>query len=177
MIADYVTRLAVIGASSVRRPRAHVLSEVRMPLRIWPTDIDLYGHMNNGRYLTLMDFGRYEHSMRTGLIRQLLRRRWLPVIAASNVEFLRELRVFQKVELTTQVVAWDAKWFFVEHRLEREGRVHARAAVKAVVKGKGRTVTPAEMLGAMGVTDLTPPRDPAALAREFGLDLSRDAGR
>jgi len=30
----------------------------RVHARVWPTDLDLSLHVNNGRYLTLMDLGR-----------------------------------------------------------------------------------------------------------------------
>ena len=35
--------------------------------RVWPTDLDVSLHMNNGRYLTLMDLGRLDLMLRTGV--------------------------------------------------------------------------------------------------------------
>ena len=29
-------------------------------MRVWPNDLDTNAHMNNGRYLTLMDLGRFD---------------------------------------------------------------------------------------------------------------------
>jgi len=45
------------------------LNSSRLPLRVWPNDLDLFGHMNNGRYLTLMDLGRLQIVMKSGLLR------------------------------------------------------------------------------------------------------------
>src|SRR6185503_3961101 len=34
--------------------------ESNLSLRVWPNDLDLNIHVNNGRYLTLMDLGRMD---------------------------------------------------------------------------------------------------------------------
>ena len=33
----------------------------------WTTDIDYFGHMNNGKYFKEMDFGRFDFYFRSGL--------------------------------------------------------------------------------------------------------------
>ena len=38
-----------------------------LTFRVWPGDLDLNVHMNNGRYLTVMDLGRLDLMARTGL--------------------------------------------------------------------------------------------------------------
>src|SRR5687768_16441057 len=41
-----------------RRMRMHDTSVLRF--HVWPGDLDFFGHMNNGRFLTLMDSGRFD---------------------------------------------------------------------------------------------------------------------
>lgn len=43
--------------------------------RVWPHDLDPSIHMNNGRYLALMDLGRLDLLIRSGLWRALLKNR------------------------------------------------------------------------------------------------------
>ena len=43
-----------------RRSRVSVMGPVRTPFRVWPTDLDLLRHVNNGVYLTIMDIGRLD---------------------------------------------------------------------------------------------------------------------
>lgn len=150
MIATYLARLGLSAAHAFRGPKLGPLDEVRLPITIWPQDIDVYGHMNNGRYLTLMDMGRWNHSLRTGLFRLFMRNGWMPVLGAAAVEFRRELKAFQRCELTTRYLGWDAKWIYIEHRLERGDAVHARALVRAVVKKGRQTISCDELLAAMG---------------------------
>ena len=43
------------------------------PFRVWPHDLDTSLHMNNGRYWTLMDLGRADLMIRSGLWPSILR--------------------------------------------------------------------------------------------------------
>lgn len=137
-----------------------------MELTIWPQDIDVYGHLNNGRYLTLMDLGRWMYSVRTGTLRTMISRKWLPLIGAAAIEFRRELKAFQRCELITRVLGWDTKWVYIEHRIERAGEVHARAIVRAVFKQGRQTIAFDELLAAIGRQESSP-RSTEDLAREI----------
>ena len=70
--------------------------------RVWPTDLDTSAHMNNGRYLTLMDLGRLDVMVRSGLWRPILRHKWTPIATAVMIRFRRELRLWQRI-------AWKAE--------------------------------------------------------------------
>jgi acyl-CoA thioesterase FadM len=157
MLLSYLARISLTAARSSLAPRAGMLDGLRLPLRVWPTDLDTYGHVNNGVYLTLMDHGRLQHWVRTGLFGQSLKRRWIPVLGASTVRYHRELRLFQRFELVTALTHWDDKWFFFEQRFERAGHVHAVGQVMGVVKHGRTTIPPAEMLATVGFTGAPPP--------------------
>lgn len=150
MLGSYLARLSSVALRTAVRQRAPVLDEIRIPLRIWPTDVDTYLHVNNGRYLTLMDCGRLAHGIQTGLLVQMVRRKWTPVVGAATVSYFKELRSFDAVDLTTRLAAWDEKWFFIEHRFERAGTLYALGLVKGVAKHRGKTVPPAELVKACG---------------------------
>jgi acyl-CoA thioesterase FadM len=62
----------LIGAR--RRSPLGPLDESVMTLRVLPTDVDANLHMNNGRYLSIMDLGRFDLTVRNGLLRATLRR-------------------------------------------------------------------------------------------------------
>lgn len=150
MIASYVARLGSVWLRALGKGPAGVLEEIRFPLRIWLSDIDVNLHVNNGRYLTLMDNGRFVFMVRTGMLSMAAKRGWAPVVGAATVYFLRELRALERVELTTRLAGYDSKWMYFEHRLEKDGVAHAVAVAKIIVKHKGRTVPPAEVLAALG---------------------------
>ena len=176
MLLGYVARSSATVVESLMGPRAHMLEEVRVGLRIWPTDVDTYLHVNNGRYLTLLDMGRIAHGLRTRWLRECVRRRWKPLVGAASVQFLRELLPLQRCEVTARLAAWDGKWLFLEQRMVRGEVMHARALVRLVVKAGRDTVPPAEVLAAAGFTGHSP-LSPNALPDLMDPDTSRGPGQ
>lgn len=156
MLASYLTRMGVTIAGAGTRGALDPLQESRIPMRVWATDIDPYLHLNNGRYLTLMDMGRLDLGVRTGLAKVSLQRGWMPVAGAATIKFRRELRAFARFELTSRIAHWDDRWLYFEHRMLRDGSVHTWGAVKVAVRHWGRPVPPAEYLAAVGVQSATP---------------------
>ncbi len=107
----------------------------RLSFRVWPTDLDLSLHMNNGRYLTIMDLGRLDFMVRTGLWKVLIKRRWTPIASGIAIRFRRELRVFDKFDLETRLLAWTDVTVVMEQVLRfstgpRSGQVASRAMFK-----------------------------------------------
>ena len=59
-------------------------------LRVWPNDIDMNIHLNNGRFLSLMDLGRTRLSIRTGLFSMAKKKGWgLGVVGGINIIYLK----------------------------------------------------------------------------------------
>lgn len=138
------------------RSRLHVLDDSVRPFIVWPNDLDLNLHMNNGRYLTVMDLGRFDLTFRTALGGLLFKRRWRPVVGAARITYRRSLDPFQRYELHTRLHAWDAKWVYLEQRFLRNGQLHAEAMVKAIFLGPGGTVPTAEVGEALGLPAESP---------------------
>ena len=78
----------------------------RIFIRVWPNDLDLNIHMNNGRYLTLMDMGRMDIMLHTGAMQLWLLRGWQPLVAVSMCRHFKPLSCFQRFELRTTFIGW-----------------------------------------------------------------------
>ena len=126
--------LRVVLRAWIGRPRS-LHEPSRVFVRVWPNDLDLNVHMNNGRYLTLMDLGRLDMMLRTGAMRLWLGRGWQPLVAVSMCRHFKALKCFQRFELRTTVLGWDEKWVYFEQRFLRGGELYALAAVKALMAG------------------------------------------
>jgi acyl-CoA thioesterase FadM len=133
-------RIAPLGESVVR-------------LRVWINDLDTNLHMNNGRYLTIMDLGRLDFIVRTGLGGIMVKRRWRPMVGSAVIRFRRGLAPFERYELKTRVVWWDDKWFWIEQRFERDGTLVAIGAVKGLFRQPTGNVSTPEVLALLGVQD------------------------
>lgn len=113
-----------------------------LTFRVWPFDLDINGHMNNARYLALMDLGRLDLILKSGMFKKTLDNKWIPVLGASTIRYRIPLFPFQKVKMTTEVKYWDEGWFYMEQRFiiqggKKDGAVAAIALVKGGFFDKG----------------------------------------
>jgi acyl-CoA thioesterase FadM len=166
-------RLLSVIVSAFWRPRLDPVSEAsRLSFRVLPTDLDTSLHMNNGRYWTLMDLGRTDLMIRSGLWRAVLRNGWIPVVSAGTIRFRRELRPFQAFRLETRIVTWARTWIVMEHRMvsrSEGGRdiVNATALVRAgLYDRKAKHFIPVHQLFAVIGTSAVAP-DPAPEVAAF----------
>ena len=160
----YSAQLAWTVLRALTTPKIGVLEPSRLSMRVWPTDLDTNLHMNNGRYLTLMDYGRIDMVARNGLGRAVMKNRWSPVLASAFIRFRRPLRPFQRYTLVTRIVCWDERWVVMEQRFESGDKVLAQAFVRGTFLEKGKTVPTTTLLEALGVTMPSPPM-PEVVAR------------
>jgi len=161
---NLIFRMIWLLMTAKRRGRMGATDEGRVRLRCWPNDLDINMHMNNGRFLTIMDLGRLDLIMRTGLWPVMRARKWYPVVGTAKISFRRSINVFETFELTTQVIGWDEKWLYIEHRMEREGKVIAIGHIKGLFLGPDGKVPMAELVGAMGHDPVSPEMDPDMVA-------------
>ncbi|GAB6859266.1 acyl-CoA thioesterase [Microbacterium xylanilyticum] len=129
----------------------------RVRLTTLPTDIDLLRHMNNGRYLSLFDLGRWDLMVRTGLFDAMRERDWYAVVSNETVTFRKSLELWQRFEVESRFIGHDDKAMFMEHRAVVDGEVYARAIVRArMLRRGGGTVPHEEFFGAVGRPDDVP---------------------
>jgi acyl-CoA thioesterase FadM len=155
--------LVVLRALRYRRGQFPPLEEAVLHFTVLPHDLDFNLHMNNARYLGLMDLGRVDLLNRLGLLRLAFRGRWLPALGAVSIRYHRPLFLFQRLTLKTRVAAWDEKWFYVEQRFERAGKPIATAFAKGLIQGPDGNIPTPAILREAGVTADSPPLPPQAL--------------
>ena len=139
----------------------------RLAFRVWLHDLDPSLHMNNGRYLTLMDLGRLDSLARAGILREVIRQKWTPIASTVTIRFRRELRLFQKFQLETRLVTWDATQVVMEQTFLIEGGPrHGQVAARALFKGgiydrkDKKFVEIARLMTLTGVSAASPPVSP-----------------
>jgi len=159
-----LVRTAKVAAAALAGRPMSLTGTSRINLRVWPGDLDLYLHMNNGRYLSLMDLGRLDFIIRVGMLPFMRRQGWRPQLAAATTRFWRSLQPFSRFSLNTRVVWWDEKWIYMHHEMVREGRVAAQGMVKLVIKSPQGTVAPPQAALALGVDPRPAPEPPPGLA-------------
>lgn len=150
-------RLLLLFITYRFRPRCEMLGPARKRFVVWPPDLDVLLHVNNGVYLSMLDVARVDMMLRSGLAPPLQKRGIYPVVAAETIRFRRSLQLFQTFEVETEVIGWDEKAFIIQHRFLRKNDVVAEAVVRArFLLRKGGTVSTSELLGLVGKAGPSP---------------------
>ncbi len=153
--------LWLIGGS---RPPVAPLGPCRTPFRVSLGDLDVFRHMNNGRYFTIMDLARVDLMRRSGLLARLNRAGYFPVVVAESLFFRRSLNWRDRFEVETEVVSWDDKALVVTQRFFLGTEEVAGGLVRArFLRRTGGSVPVAEIVQLAGA-DITLPVEPPWLA-------------
>ncbi|HVI50710.1 MAG TPA: thioesterase family protein [Candidatus Sulfotelmatobacter sp.] len=143
-------RVLAVIVSTFFRPRLAFDGPSMLSFRVWPHDLDINVHMNNARYMALMDLGRLDLIVRSGLWRTVFREGWQPVIAAALVRFKKPLKPFQPFTLTSRVISWDDRWIYIEHIIATDRAVACHAVVRGAFVRKGVVIPPQEVVSRTG---------------------------
>ncbi len=142
--------------------------------RVWPLDLDLFGHMNNGRYLQIMDVARFRWMLRAGVVRALHQNRWRVVLGGTVTRHRASLRLFARYKVRTRLVSTDARWFIFEHALfDARDRLVASNLCRAAVLDDSGWLTTEQVLQEVDPDALFPwPSEHIAswLEADAGLD-------
>lgn len=137
---------------------ANAVGSIR--LTTLPTDLDILRHMNNGRYLSLFDLGRWDLLIRTGLFDAMKQRGWYAVVSSETVTFRKSLELWQRFDVESRFIGHDDKALFLEHRAVVDGEVYARVIVRArMLRRSGGTISHEELFGALGRPEGVPDID------------------
>ena len=154
---SFLLRFIKIWILSMFRRKDHLpLDDSIIHLRVWPNDLDLNIHVNNGRYLTLMDLGRMDLMFRSGAMRLWLAHGWQPLVGTSMCRHFKALKVFQKFDLETRVLGWDEKWIYFEQRFTSKGQLYALGLVKGLMAGPKGPVPIADVFHILHIKHTSP---------------------
>lgn len=102
------------------------------PLLIREYHLDTFGHVNNARYLDILEEARWEAVSQRGYgVHDVQKARKGPVILEVKLEFKKELKLRQKIIITTQTLNYSGKIGELEQFItDSEGTIYARALFK-----------------------------------------------
>jgi acyl-CoA thioesterase FadM len=173
--------IKVFISSFFRAKLPTIFSASELYFRVWPNDLDTNLHMNNGRYLTIMDLGRFDLVLRNGLFKFMRLHNSVPVLAAATARFRLSLEPFQRYKLESRVVCWDEKWVYMEQRFimcggDKDGVVAAIGIVKGgfLNRRKKEMVPTEDILKELNFTDKSPQFPPHIKSWAKAEDKLRD---
>ena len=69
-------RLLMTILKALRAPRIQAGESIELSLCVLPNDLDINGHMNNARYLSMVDLALMTLFIRSGFARLCIAKRW-----------------------------------------------------------------------------------------------------
>lgn len=146
-------RMLLIYFQTFFKPKIKdILAPQRMKFHVLPNDLDTNLHMNNGRYHTIMDLGRLDLVLRTGILKQMMRQKSIPVLSAAQMRYRVSLDLWRVYDLETRIICWDDKWVYIQQRfIISKGKKAGQVAAFALLKGafydtKNRATVPTQKL-------------------------------
>lgn len=148
---NLIFRMIYVFILSLFRERLSANNLVsQLSLRVLPNDLDINFHMNNGRYLTICDLNRIDLFIRSGLLKAMFKRRWIPLIAEHTMTYKKPLDMFEHFEVSLEVIRWDEKYFYMTHTFRTAERIVAEGTSKGCVYARGAgVVSPADAFAAV----------------------------
>lgn len=145
----YTTRLMTTALYHARNPVRDAETTVSLPMRAWPWYCDNNRHINNGVYMTLMDFGRTAWIARLGMVPILLEQRVHFVVGAATMTYRRSIDLMEPFTLETRLHGYDERWFYVEQVFRlRDGKAAVRGLVRGMARRDGQAFPVSEVLEA-----------------------------
>ena len=121
-------------------------------LNLWAgvTDVDMFLELNNARYFTYMELGRWDFSYRVGFVDLMKNRNWGVVAGGASVRFRRRIPFLHKFTLTTKLVCHDGRWFYFLQETHRSNKICSSALMKIGVTSKTGLIPATEVVKEAG---------------------------
>ena len=124
--------------------------------RCWPWDLDPWIELNNGRTLTLYDLGRIPMAARTGLAGTLRANGWGITVAGNSTRYRRRIRAFERFELRSRCIGWDARFFYIEQAMWKGTECANHILIRSAMTSAQGILPPERVLQAMGKETQSP---------------------
>ncbi len=106
-------------------------------LRVLPNDLDINGHMNNGRYLTVVDLLLVEYFVRSGFAKAMLQAGWRPMSGGAFITYRKGLKPWQRYRVRFMLAGADDSWNYMRFEFLREdGALCAAGYTKGAAVGR-----------------------------------------
>ena len=84
--------------------------------RVWFQEAEIR-YMGHTRYPGLYEMGRWDFVIRTGFMKYVLKNKLTFLASSLYCQYLRPVKRFEKVKVTTRIAYWDEKFAYFEHEM------------------------------------------------------------
>ena len=113
----------------------HFSQPILRNYRILPHDMGFRDHIPNYRYLSFIELNIEQWFREQSSIADA---KW--IIAAQQMTYLKQGKLWNKVLLSSQLLGWDSKYFYFRHEFTVKGQLIAIALTKFVIMADGQVI-------------------------------------
>ncbi len=99
-------------------------------LMVKESHLDTFGHMNNAKYLEILEEARWELITQSGFgLKDIMAKKIGPVILEVNLKFRKELKLREKIKIITCCKKHDGKIGYIDQKIINSRGEEAAIAV------------------------------------------------
>ena len=140
----YLSLLRAYFASKFTN-KVKIEDETTLSMRCGISDIDPYLEINNGRYQTLADIGRFNHGFRTGFFNKAKKNKIYFTVAGASNKYRYRIPFGKKFKMTTKIIYVDDKWTYYLHKFIFKDRITSTLLVRTGVVKNGKLIKSEEV--------------------------------
>lgn len=147
MISQIIKSITQMRKPATIKPLGYSVTHYR----VWPHQIDYNFHLNNAKYISILEKSRWVLFRENGWFTKLLKARTNLVIASMEITFIREIKLFKSFDVHSRILTWDEKYIYVEQRITVEGQLYAHFIVKTAGICRGKRAYSQDVCNAVGI--------------------------
>lgn len=109
-------------------------------LRAMPWDCDPNLHINNAKYLTILDLARAQLFFKNGFFKVFSNNRWTAVVTSANVVYRRSINLWTSYTVRSRIAYKTDRLIVLEHVFEGEGILYAHAYIAIAFLENGKMI-------------------------------------
>ena len=156
----YRLRFLITILSCLVRPTRNLLGEFKVSFIAIPLIDTDFTRLFTHTYSSYMAICRWHFVFNSQFRNVALKRRWVPVTTAENMEYRRSIKAFQRVTVSTRLICWNDKRFYLEQKFLIGGNLHANCILEGLIRGPSGILQPPEVFAHLGVKSESPPVPP-----------------
>ncbi len=139
--------LILVGKRLFNFKKTNLLDPCYTSFLIGPLDLDTNLHVNNGRYFSIMDMGRFDMLIKPKVFWKLAFGGYYPVVVSESIRFKRSLGLFNFFTIKTEIESWDEKDFYIRQIFYHKNQIMAVGYIKGrfLKRGQKKSVPTSEV--------------------------------
>ncbi len=134
-------RLIFLLMRSLFFKKTDLTASISTWVRVGFFDCDVHFHLNNARYWSFMDLGRFQHILQTGLLPHLFKNRTYPVLQAAEINFFKEISIGTLLRIETDVIDTDDKYLYIDQKVFDGDTLCAHARLRGLFRNKNGNIS------------------------------------